>query len=65
MQEINKLHPTFLETTTLAINAVDIWAGNDVATLAVEQLGNTENCKCIIHDLQFLGYLRLLPPGIK
>jgi hypothetical protein len=63
MQEVNKLHPTFLETTTLTITAVNIWAATDVGTLAVRQLGNTENCKCIIHDLHFLGCLGLLPRG--
>jgi hypothetical protein len=64
MLEINKLKRTFLETTTLTITAVvDIWAGTDVGTLAVERLGNTENCRCTIHDLQFLGYLGLLPRG--
>jgi len=57
----NKLKHTFLETTTLTITAVvDIWAGTDEGTLAVERLGNTENCKCII---QLRGYLGLLPRG--
>jgi len=64
MLEINKLNHTFLETTTMTITAVvDVWVGTDVGTLAVEQLGNTENCKYIIHDLQFLGYLGLFPRG--
>jgi hypothetical protein len=61
MLEINKLNRTFLETTTLTITAVvDIRAGTDVGTLAVERLGNTENCKRTVHDHQLLGYLGLL-----
>jgi len=64
MLEINKLNRTFLETTTLTITvAVDIGAGTNMGTLAVERLGNTEICKCTIRDVQFLGYLRLLPRG--
>lgn len=62
MLEVSKVNRTSLEATTMTITAVvDIWAGTDVATLAVERLGNTENCKRIVLDLQFAGYLGFLP----
>jgi len=62
MLEINWI-AHFLETTTLMISVVDTLAATDVGALTLERRGNTEYCKRSIHDLQFLGYLGLLPRG--
>jgi hypothetical protein len=62
--EIKNLNLRSLETTTLTITAVvDIWSGTDVGTLGTERFGNTGNCKGILPDILFVGYLGLLPRG--